>query len=81
VGVANLDGFFQALGALQERWDNRLTGKDLRALGKTYAEGRASIALYARFSAEAGQVNFPAEPDDDMSDLDTPINPLFFVIS
>lgn len=45
MSVAKLDDFFDSLGALQKRWDNRVSGKDLRVLGESYGKGRLSIAL------------------------------------
>ena len=46
MALAQIDDLCGSLNALQERWDNRITGKDLRGIGEAYGKGRLSIVLY-----------------------------------
>ncbi|MES2782595.1 MAG: hypothetical protein V4657_07360 [Pseudomonadota bacterium] len=40
-----VEGFDSKLEALNQRWENRITGKDLACLGENYARGRLSFIL------------------------------------
>lgn len=42
----HLDTLRDELGALGERWENRISAKDFRVIGESYAKGRISLLLY-----------------------------------
>lgn len=61
-GLQRIDGRFGQLGALQKRWEDGVTGKNLRDIGEAYASGRLSLV----FELEATSVGLAvSDPVDD----------------
>ena len=50
VAPDNLDRLRHELDTLNQRWNDRLTSKDFRALGESYTKGRISLLLYFKHS-------------------------------
>jgi len=43
--IAEIDDFSNGLAALQKRWDNRITGRDIRVIGKSYGTSEKPAAF------------------------------------
>lgn len=65
------DDFARGLAALQQRWNDRISGKDLRVIGEAYRNGRIAIALHFDAAiSESGQWKLPSGLEVDFRDVD-----------